>query len=92
MVKNVPTGEMLADNFTKTLQGALFQKTRKEIKGITATMTEEEMCCYTPRPFNMATVTTNTATRKPITQECVGEEKSYDLHMDTSQIKGDKKD
>ena len=89
--KNVPTGEMLADNFTKIVQGALFQKTRAEIKGITATMTDEEMCWYTTMPFNMAPVTTKTATRKPITQECVGEEQSYDPHMNTSRITGYKK-
>ena len=38
----------------------------------------------------MAPETTNTATSKPSTQECVGEEQNYDLHMDTSRITGDK--
>ena len=38
----------------------------------------------------MAPETTNTSTSKPSTQECVGEEQNYDLHMDTSRITGDK--
>ena len=33
-VKYFPTGEMLADHFTKSLQGADFQKFRAEIQGI----------------------------------------------------------
>ena len=40
VVKHYPTAEMLADHFTKPLQGALFQKIRAEIQGITATMTD----------------------------------------------------
>ena len=40
VVKHCPTAEMLADHFTKPLQGALFQKIRAEIQGITATMTD----------------------------------------------------
>jgi hypothetical protein len=33
-LKHCPTGEMLADHFTKPLQGALFRKFRAEIQGI----------------------------------------------------------
>ena len=91
VVKHCPTGEMLADHFTKSLQGALLQKFRAEIQGIPATMTDEEMFRDTPGLFNMAPDTATTATRKPSTQECVTEEQNYDLRMDTSRITGDKK-
>ena len=33
-IEYMPTGEMIADYFTKPLQGALFQKMRDQIKGI----------------------------------------------------------
>ena len=33
-IKYMPTGEMIADNFTKPLQDILFQKMRDQIQGI----------------------------------------------------------
>ena len=91
VVKHCPTRAMRADNFTTPLQGALFQKFRTEIQGIPDTRMDEEMCWDAPGPFNMSPKTTNTATRKPIPQECVGEELNYDLRMYTSQIIEDEK-
>ena len=91
VVKHYPIGEVYADHFTKLLQGALFQKIRSEIQGIPATMTDKEMCWDEPGMFNMVLNTTNTATSKPSTHECVKEEQNYDLHMDTSRITGEKK-
>jgi hypothetical protein len=42
-LKHCPTGEMLADHFTKPLQGALFRKFRAEIKGIPLNTNEAEL-------------------------------------------------
>ena len=84
MVKHCPTREMAANNFTKPLQGEFFQKFREEIQGIPATLTDKEMCHDVPGPLNMAPKTANVVTRKPSTKGCVGGERNYDLHMDTS--------
>jgi hypothetical protein len=42
-IKHCPTGEMLADHFTKPLQGALFRKFRTEIQGIPEGINEAEL-------------------------------------------------
>jgi hypothetical protein len=42
-LKHCPTGEMLADHFTKPLQGALFRKFRAEIQGIPHDTNEAEL-------------------------------------------------
>jgi hypothetical protein len=42
-LKHCPTGEMLADHFTKPLQGALFQKFRAEIQSIPPDINEAEL-------------------------------------------------
>ena len=91
VVKHCPTGEILADHFTKPLQGTFFRKFRAEIQVIPATTIDEEICWDAPGPFNVVPETTITATSKPSTQECVGEEQNYDLQMDTSRITGVKK-
>jgi hypothetical protein len=42
-LKHCPTGEMLADHFTKPLQGALFRKFRTDIQGIPEGINEAEL-------------------------------------------------
>jgi hypothetical protein len=42
-LKHCPTGEMLADHFTKPLQGALFRKFQTEIQGIPEGINEAEL-------------------------------------------------
>jgi hypothetical protein len=42
-LKHCPTGEMIADHFTKPLQGALFHKFRAEIQGIPVDTNEAEL-------------------------------------------------
>jgi hypothetical protein len=42
-LKHCPTGEMLADHFTKPLQGTLFRKFRAEIQGIPVDTNEIEL-------------------------------------------------
>jgi hypothetical protein len=42
-IKHCPTREMLADHFTKSLQGALFRKLRTEIQGIPEGINEAEL-------------------------------------------------
>jgi hypothetical protein len=67
-VKHCPAAEMLADHFTKPLQGTMFRKFRAEIQGVSIDMcdadvgwdrpcaiSEQEQCTAFPRP-----------------QECVG--------------------
>ena len=43
VVKHYPTKEMLEDQFTKPLQGALLTKIRAEIQGIPTNTTNEEL-------------------------------------------------
>ena len=90
VVKHFPTGIMLADHFTKPLQGALYQKIRSEIQGITTMMNNKEMCWGTPGSFNMVPEATNTATSNPIPQESVGKGLNYDILTGSSRITGDK--
>jgi hypothetical protein len=45
-LKHCPTGEMLADHFTKPLQGAIFRKFRAEIQGIPLSTNEAELGWY----------------------------------------------
>ena len=54
-------------------------------------MKDEGMCWDAPGPFSMATEATDTATSKPIPQECVGKVQTYDISMGSSQIMGDEK-
>jgi hypothetical protein len=42
-LKHSPTGDMLANHFTKPLQGALFRKFRTEIQGIPEGINEAEL-------------------------------------------------
>ena len=53
VVKQCPTGEMLAYHFTKPLQGPLFQKFRAEIKGIPTTTDDGEIGWDVPNPLNI---------------------------------------
>ena len=43
VVNHFPTGEMVADHFTKPLQGVLFRKFRAETQGIPTSMTNGDM-------------------------------------------------
>jgi hypothetical protein len=43
-IRHCPTGEMLADHFTKPLQGSLFRKFRADIQGISADLSDVEWC------------------------------------------------
>jgi hypothetical protein len=42
-LKNCPMGEILADHFTKPLQGALFRELQAEIQGIPVDTNEAEL-------------------------------------------------
>ena len=79
MVKHFPTREILADNFTKPLQGVLFQNFRAEIQGIPTTMKNKEMCWGAPVPFNIVPEATNKANSKPIPQKCIVKGLNYDI-------------
>jgi hypothetical protein len=43
-IRHCPTGEMLADHFTKPLQGSLFRKFRADIQGISADVSGVKWC------------------------------------------------
>ena len=84
VVKHCPTREILADHFTKPLQGALFRKFRAEIQGIPATMDDEEMGWDAPGPFNVPLKAVDTATGIPSPQECVGKDRISALSIGPS--------
>jgi hypothetical protein len=64
-LKHYPTGEMLADHFTKPLQGALFRKFRAEIQGIPLNINEAEL------GWDREERCENTVSADPSPQECV---------------------
>jgi hypothetical protein len=43
-IRHCPTGEMLAEHFTKPLQGSLFRKFRADIQGILVDLSDVEWC------------------------------------------------
>jgi len=61
-LEHCPTEEMVADHFTKPLQGTLFRKFRAEIQGIDLGDTQYDLGCDSSDP-----------TYEPSPQECVGE-------------------
>jgi hypothetical protein len=65
-LKHCPTGEMLADHFTKSLQGALFQKIRAEIQGIPPDINEAEL------GWDLGEKSEQVKNADPGPQECVG--------------------
>ena len=79
VVNHCTTREMLAEYFTKPLQGALLQNFRAGIQGIPTKIKDKEMFWYTSGPFNMAPEATNMSMREPRPQECVGKDQTYDI-------------
>jgi hypothetical protein len=74
-MKHCPATEMLADHFTKPLQGTMFQKFRAEIQGVPIDMCDADMgwdrpCAINERELSKAC---------PSPQECVGthEDRTY---------------
>ena len=65
VVNHCPTGVMLADHFTNTLQGALFRKFRAEIQEIHTSMTHGDMGWDAPGPFNSPPEVEGTTADKP---------------------------
>jgi hypothetical protein len=65
-LKHCPTGEMLADRFTKPLQGALFWKVREEIQGIPPDINEAEL------GLDRGEKSEQVKNADPGPQECVG--------------------
>ena len=78
VVKHCPTGEMLADHFTKPLQGALFSKFRTEIQGIPTSMNDGGIVWGARGHFNAPPEAEYTDTYRPNPQECVGDDQNND--------------
>ena len=88
-VQHCPTGEMLADPFTKPLQGAAFRKFRAEIQGIPVEMTDVEMGWE--RPVEKRAPEQNPADEPrsaPSPQECVGGSRTSHFSDDVSEQAG----
>ncbi len=68
-VKYCPAGDMIADHFTKPLQGALFRQFRSVIMNIDHNIPN---CDLSWERDNLGSVSNP--------QECVGEDKPLDLH------------
>jgi hypothetical protein len=64
-LKHCPTGEMLANHFTKPLQGAMFRKFRAEIQGIPHNTNEAELV------WDREERCEKTVSADPSPQECV---------------------
>ena len=62
---------MLADHFAKPLQGEILRKFRAEIQGTPTSMYDGDIEWDELGPFNVPLKEDDTATVKPILQECV---------------------
>ena len=81
VVKYYPAKEILADQSTSPLQGALFRKFRAEIQGIPTTMYDREIGWDALGPLNVPPEAVDTAIDKPRPQECVGKDFNDDSSM-----------
>jgi hypothetical protein len=70
-VKHCPAAEMLADHFTKPLQGTLFRASRAEIQGIPIDMCDADLGWDRPCAINEQEKSVD----YPSPQECVGTHK-----------------
>jgi hypothetical protein len=87
-VEHCPPTEMLADHFTKPLQGAMFRKFRAEIQGIPVSMCDADLGWDRPGTKNEQ----EQDGASPSPQECVGtrDERAYAMkqHMTREPIAG----
>jgi hypothetical protein len=77
-VKHCLATEMLADHFTKPLQGTMFQKIRAEIQGVPIDMCDAGVCWDRPCAINEREL----SKACPSPQECIG------THEDRTHILG----
>ena len=80
---------MLADHFAKPLQGEILRKFRAEIQGTPTSMYDGDIEWDELGPFNVPLKEDDTATVKPILQECVRKDQNNDILIAPSTNVGD---
>jgi hypothetical protein len=83
-LKHCPATEMLADHFTKPLQGTMFRKFRAEIQGVPIDMCDADVGWDRPCAINQR----ESSKSCPIPQECVGthEDRTHVLRKTTTTV------
>jgi hypothetical protein len=83
-LKRCPATEMLADHFTKPLQGTMFQKIRADILGVPIDMCDADVGWYRPCEINEREL----SKACPSPQECVGthEDRTHTLGKITTTV------